>query len=1178
MKNSTCLLKLSILLSLLAIVSTVVLDSYGVPIDTELHCDDCSSGNVLPAGYSIKYFGEVYDLMYISSNGMISLGCGDVGDQLTFDTLPIIAPYMSDINTELVNNLVDGTVFYRTELGGDTDFDTFVHDHFGINFLTVYEVVATWDRVKQNSDDSSARNTFQAVIYVSSYGDTSICFNYPADGLNWPTSASTDYPLVGFYSGPDLNLLYTLPGSGTSAAVNLDSITGNTGNIGEFCYLVSGLEVIDSCLITELDCAAPHYFPINTPITVFDVLTNFNLCNDQTLHISVGSLTCADLGNIVPVTATAGSVSCTTYLIPQVNTQFEYINCPADITVYSNDPTTVHWVPPTAVGDCLNPGQETISDHPDSTLFDLGETLVTYTAYDVNLVATVCSFEVTVLPQITILYQVIDVMNRPISGASIAAVPIDCAPTDTYGECYAVAPTLRIGDIIPAGIFYVTFNGITYPIPHSDITVNCALTQITIVISPPGFYRSVGGDIIACSAGTYSTIYEAANCLSCPAGTYTDDLFATFCEICPIGYTSSDGATECYSCSAGYFLNIFTNLCEICPAGTFSCDRSLECTPCADGSYSLPGSTACSFCAAGYYLTNGACESCPEGTFSGDRATECTACPYGSWADEGSSECFFCVAGFYLDYNLKECVPCPGGYISCDRATECTICPEGGFASPGSSVCEFCEAGFFMGMNETQTVCGCSPCPAGTFSCDRAEMCEPCPPGTWSLPGSAFCFTCYAGYYLDIDCGECLLCPANTFSADFAVECTPCPFGSYAFPGSTSCIFCNEGYYFDGDTCELCPAGTFSGDRATECTPCPPGSYSFEGSSACIYCTAGYFFDDSSSSCLACPAGTYSCDRAVTCDICPPGSFSYPGSAICLFCDQGYYLDENSGFCVACPAGTFSNSRATICTPCAPGFYSLPGSSTCYSCTAGFYLEASGDCIPCPDGTTSGDRATSCFPIPNPQNEEIFCFAGFCFDPPTNSCLPCPANTYSLDRALVCTACPFGSYSPVAASACIFCTAGYYLSDGICAPCPANTYSTDRATYCIPCPEGYVSSAASMVCTPCPQGSVVSPIDGNCEYCADGYYNVGNLCISCSSPIPEVCLICPPGTESDVVCEECCAGYYSSDGHECLPCPEGTYSGNAFSECVTCPDGYVWSRKDEQCVSLSSCTDRKSVV
>ena len=1112
--------------------------------------------------------------MHVSANGMISLGKA-ASDQLTFDKVPMIAPWLADLDTQLVNNdEIDGTIFYRTALNYDSDFDQWAYSHFGINFYSAFNVIVTYDRVKAKGDLSSAlRNTFQANIHVSHYGDTIACFNYPENGLNWPDqSQSFPYPIVGFFSGPDLQVAYYLPGSGSADAVNLDQIPGNFGVVGQFCYLVSGLEVADSCLITSLTCRAPSYFHINTPLTSDDVLSTYSKCDAQDISLNLNTFTCNDVGNLLPITATIGSESCTAWFIPSVDVALAYQNCPADITVYSSDPTTVHWEAPIPVGDCYN-GQQSFSYYPDLTVFPVGRTLVTYYAYDIQGHSTLCSFEVTVTEIVSITYEVIDLRLKPIANAAISAYP-DCSYTDAKGFCTVEAPNYHVGDTIPAGYFYITLYGNVYVIRHDSIEIDCFDTKITIILSPPGFYRTAGGDILPCTAGSYSNQLEATGCISCPAGWFQNDDYSQECFECPQGFTSGEGAAECYYCSAGSYLDA-SGQCLSCPAGTYSCDRAVSCDDCPEGSWSNSGATVCQFCSAGFYLDVNThnCNPCPADTFSGERATICTACPYGSYAAEGSVECTFCVAGFYLDPNHDGvCTPCPGGYYSCDRATSCTPCPQGGFASPGSAECSFCTAGYYMGM-ENDEPCDCYVCPAGTYSCDASTECEPCPPGTWSMAGSATCFACYAGYYLDIDCGMCELCPPNTFSADNAFEeCTPCPPGSYSSAGATYCTFCIAGYYFNENTqqCDLCPAGTFSNERATECTPCPPGSYSFPGSDTCLFCTAGYYLDQNSQTCIACPAGTISCERATECTACPDGSFSYPGSATCTFCDAGYFFDELSQICLPCPTGTFSNDRASVCTPCPAGFTSLPGSAFCYACTAGTYLDLdSGSCFACPPGFTSGDRALECFELPVPPiNEVIPCPAGFYRDVATQNCLPCPANSFSQAGADQCIPCPTGSYSTSGSATCIFCTAGYYLDTnrGMCLPCAPNTYSADRATTCIPCPYGWTSDSAASFCTNCTGETIFNPQTMRCEPCPSGDFFLGGVCLPCSFAVPEVCQICPPGKENELMCAECCAGYYSPDGVKCVPCPEGQYSGSGFSFCVTCPPGMYWDIKREYCV------------
>ncbi len=75
-----------------------------------------------------------------------------------------------------------------------------------------------------------------------------------------------------------------------------------------------------------------------------------------------------------------------------------FISCPSDITVGANDEycgNTATWVAPTASDNC---GVTVTSSHAPGDFFDVGTTLVTYTAEDPSGNSTTCSFNVTVNP------------------------------------------------------------------------------------------------------------------------------------------------------------------------------------------------------------------------------------------------------------------------------------------------------------------------------------------------------------------------------------------------------------------------------------------------------------------------------------------------------------------------------------------------------------------------------------------------------------------------------------------------------------------------------------------------------------------------------------------------------------------------------------------------------------
>ena len=87
-------------------------------------------------------------------------------------------------------------------------------------------------------------------------------------------------------------------------------------------------------------------------------------------------------------------------------------------------------------------------------------------------------------------------------------------------------------------------------------------------------------------------------------------------------------------------------VCEACTAGTFSTGGTAECTKCQEGFYSSsPGASTCYTCGPGKHtnLEQTDCLSCPAGKISGVASSECTMCETGKYAEgEGNVECSFC--------------------------------------------------------------------------------------------------------------------------------------------------------------------------------------------------------------------------------------------------------------------------------------------------------------------------------------------------------------------------------------------------------------------------------------------------------------------------------------------------------------------------------------------------------
>ncbi len=71
--------------------------------------------------------------------------------------------------------------------------------------------------------------------------------------------------------------------------------------------------------------------------------------------------------------------------------------------------------------------------------------------------------------------------------------------------------------------------------------------------------------------------------------------------MCPAGsYSSTQGASSCIKCSAGYYSLSGKSSCNICPSGTYSNQGASSCITCPQGYYSNQGAASCTKCSTKY--------------------------------------------------------------------------------------------------------------------------------------------------------------------------------------------------------------------------------------------------------------------------------------------------------------------------------------------------------------------------------------------------------------------------------------------------------------------------------------------------------------------------------------------------------------------------------------------------
>lgn len=531
-----------------------------------------------------------------------------------------------------------------------------------------------------------------------------------------------------------------------------------------------------------------------------------------------------------------------------------------------------------------------------------------------------------------------------------------------FSERIVLANNALTGSIPPAiiatslAVFNVSNNRLSGSVPPVlENRVDLGLLTLDVEGNPlnmgcaPGRFRAGPDACLLCTAGSFSTVFDAPSCTLCAMGEAT---------LAP-GASSS---AACGPCAAGSFADGLVAGCRPCFAGTFvNTTGASACEACAPGTSSAEGDTACEACAPGLAAGEGAlCLPCDIGAFPTPDQSACNACPAGTTTDgPGSIGCRACAPGLVSGGSGGPCEPCEAGSVPNPSQAGCNLCLAGSSAAPGDASCTLCEPGTAAGANGTV----CAPC-TGLLVAPRPGMdaCEECAPGLAPNAAGTQCAACLPGHYETG--GVCLPCGIGSFAAESgATACQPCAGGSFAEDtGTAECTPCAAGAVAgEGQqTCIACDAGTYA-LNATECVACPAGSVSQAGSSQCAVCPAGMVPGAAGDACIACAAGSFAPAGAVACTPCTTGTSTggLAGASACELCATGTFAAETGmGECTLCPPMTFgTEAGATATCPrcqepasnclggneCASGYTGVG----CSECGGNFY-RWSGSCLRCP--------------------------------------------------------------------------------------------------------------------------------------------------------------------------------------------------------------------------------------
>ncbi|XP_050738868.1 nidogen-like isoform X2 [Eriocheir sinensis] len=255
------LLYFVLLATLLVAPSRAVLKSYFYRFgedagDTPLPDEDEISSPETRLRVPIVFFGQIYDSIFINSNGFISFlteipNFFNVQFPLEY---PIIAPFYSDVDAREA-----GAIWYRetSDPGTVARAKAEVRQHFSdaAAFEPKGVFIVTWDGVGPYNQRTDRINTYQLIL-VTDGQESYALFHYADGGIQWLKGDGKNPSLAdargqaGLVSGDGRYFL--LKGSGTDQVRSLDKWS-NCGNPGVWMFRIGQLSLSETVQPPDLD-------------------------------------------------------------------------------------------------------------------------------------------------------------------------------------------------------------------------------------------------------------------------------------------------------------------------------------------------------------------------------------------------------------------------------------------------------------------------------------------------------------------------------------------------------------------------------------------------------------------------------------------------------------------------------------------------------------------------------------------------------------------------------------------------------------------------------------------------------------------------------------------------------------------------------------------------------------
>ncbi|KAL4494134.1 hypothetical protein ABPG72_016090 [Tetrahymena utriculariae] len=677
---------------------------------------------------------------------------------------------------------------------------------------------------------------------------------------------------------------------------------------------------------------------------------------------------------------------------------------------------------------------------------------------------------------------------------------------------------------------------------------------------------------LSCNTNSSNTYLQDGNCVqNCSSQYYVDQNSCLLCSSIHSQQCISCDSTQCYQCSANYYLSIDNQTCiQDCLQKQYKAlvNGIQKCQNCQNSRCAQCDPTAPSKCLScdqnqpTIYLENSQCNlSCSSTTYP-DQNNICQLCSnlFLNCQQCTSISCTQCVSNHFLDSASNTCVQtCPPGQYGsiltnnceqCGQSTECSVCNS---SSP--NICTQCNSSYYL-LNSICVI----QCPDNTYP-DSNNQCLPCT----NIQSS--CLKCASGKCTQCIGGDIYLNPLTNLCDN------NCPDGYYKYVSTTngnkicqqcsnplcktcqidgSCLSCYSALpqkYLNGSQCDTTCPQYIDGVNNICVNSCNSNETLNPNTFICTICTNLIY----NNQCLtSCPTGTIIDPlNSSRCTLCSNiySNCSQCNSSQCTQCVQGYY--ESNGICgLNCPGGLLKDSQTSKCVSnCSqPGYYADSNSQSCLQCDlnqCAQCVDNSSKCTKCNQGYYFYQQTNQCY-----QN----CPAQTYLDPISQQCLSCTQPTCLLcDSATKCTQC--SNYLNTDDSQCYTsCPNGKYIYQNQCvSSCPQGSFYQSQSKMCISCPQNCLNCTSLTNCTQCQQNyQNISDLNlpQICDQCISGFYMFSQQCEQCSTN----CLTCK---NSDSYCLSCPLNQYLNNNNQCIQCQQNQYFDSITLNCVNNQTGGV---------------------